>query len=202
MLNQSNNITEKVELQDIKNDLPNFPDEVITDWLLPIANDIGWPPVTSRWNFILLDKPLDFWKTLTWEKKKSNLDKMTYTNDALAIYYGLKDAYLFDKDNMYWKDLGFKGRNKYFKALRHIFKYGTFPKPICLLKEISGYMIVDGCHRFTAWKTSPLFIEVEEMAKTPEELKRAKAIKEKILNETGASFIATFSPIQEVWVAE
>ncbi len=34
-----------IELQDIKKDLPNFPDEVIIDWLLPFANKLGWPPV-------------------------------------------------------------------------------------------------------------------------------------------------------------
>jgi hypothetical protein len=36
-----------IELADIKADLPNWPDEIITEWPLKIANrgpDTGWPP--------------------------------------------------------------------------------------------------------------------------------------------------------------
>ena len=40
--------------EQIKEDLPNFPDEVIVDWLLPFAMTDGWPPRRmSRWENLL-----------------------------------------------------------------------------------------------------------------------------------------------------
>jgi hypothetical protein len=55
----------------IKRDLPLFPDEVVDTWLLPIAEDAGWPPVPfSRWDRILLQRPVAFWRNLRWEKRR------------------------------------------------------------------------------------------------------------------------------------
>ena len=57
---------------DIKKDLPDFPDEVIDMWLLPLANQQGmsWPPPnpfgTSRWQW-LLGENLDWWKKVDWK---------------------------------------------------------------------------------------------------------------------------------------
>ena len=51
-------------IQQIKNTLPNFPDEVIETWLLPFAVSEGWPPVIGsddipleRWGYLLPRKP-------------------------------------------------------------------------------------------------------------------------------------------------
>jgi hypothetical protein len=46
-------------VDDLKKDLPNFPDDVLADWLLPYANIIGWPPARdineipeNRWKYL------------------------------------------------------------------------------------------------------------------------------------------------------
>jgi len=49
-----------VELVAIKKDLPGWPDEVVTEWLLYLANreDTGWPPpepLGGSWAAILAD---------------------------------------------------------------------------------------------------------------------------------------------------
>jgi hypothetical protein len=35
-------------LDQISEVLPNFPEEVIEQWLLPFAEDEGWPPTTQE----------------------------------------------------------------------------------------------------------------------------------------------------------
>jgi hypothetical protein len=63
----------KVSFAAIKNDLPAWPDEVIKEWLLYLANrdDTGWPPPDPlryhAWAFILGHRPLRWWREVTWK---------------------------------------------------------------------------------------------------------------------------------------
>jgi hypothetical protein len=65
-----------VEMADIKNDLPDWPDDVIEQWLHYFAQDCGWPPPeplgNHRWKGLLGGKPLSWWKKVSWKKRKSN----------------------------------------------------------------------------------------------------------------------------------
>ncbi|MBR0931595.1 hypothetical protein JQ561_33720 [Bradyrhizobium diazoefficiens] len=61
-------------LQDIKKDLPDWPDDVIDQWLLKFANQegMGWPPpdpLAGRWK-LLITHPLSWWKDVTWTQEK------------------------------------------------------------------------------------------------------------------------------------
>src|SRR5262245_49606649 len=64
-----------VSVADIKKDLPNWPDEVIGEWLHYFANepDLGWPPPEPlgehRWSGILGGRPLSWWKRVSWKKE-------------------------------------------------------------------------------------------------------------------------------------
>ena len=53
-----------VEIADIKNDLPDWPDDVIEQWLHYFAQDCGWPPPeplgNHRWKGLLGGKPLSW----------------------------------------------------------------------------------------------------------------------------------------------
>jgi hypothetical protein len=53
-----------VEMTTIKNDLPDWPDEVIEQWIHYHAQSCGWPPPDPlgehRWKRLLGGKPLDY----------------------------------------------------------------------------------------------------------------------------------------------
>ncbi len=66
-------------LKKVKEDLSNFPDEVINEWLLPYAQSIGWPPTHERWRGIFFSKPLEFWQATTWQKQNLNLATAPYS---------------------------------------------------------------------------------------------------------------------------
>jgi hypothetical protein len=67
-----------VEMAEIKNDLPDWPDDVIEQWLHYFAQDCGWPPPEPlgdhRWSGLLGGKPLSWRKKVSWKKKKIKCD--------------------------------------------------------------------------------------------------------------------------------
>ena len=77
----------------IKKDLPNFPNEVIRDWLEPLAKGqgLGWPPPEqSRWTKIFLNEPLDFWQNTIWNKEKINPKDLPLTEFSTEIISNIK----------------------------------------------------------------------------------------------------------------
>src|SRR5450830_780218 len=75
---------------DIRFVLPNFPEQLIYHWLLPFAEDIGWPPdldaspmaKIARWRGIL-QRPLSFWRAVTWSLELLFLDDLASTEKAM-----------------------------------------------------------------------------------------------------------------------
>lgn len=65
-----------VSVAEIKSDLPEWPDDVIEQWLHYFANepDCGWPPPdplgNHRWKGLLGGKPLSWWKNVSGKKKR------------------------------------------------------------------------------------------------------------------------------------
>jgi hypothetical protein len=76
-----------VTVADIKEKLPNWPDEVVGEWLLYFANEIGWPPAeplgTNRWGGILGNRPLSWWADVTW--KEENVDSFDKLSKATQV---------------------------------------------------------------------------------------------------------------------
>lgn len=181
-------------LEQIKKDLPNFPDEVIKDWLEPYGRDIGWPPTHDRWLGILFAKDLDFWKNVQWKKRTLDLTNISFTATSGSIIIGLHDAAALGKQNIYSDLENSKGRH--FRVLIHLLKHGTFPTPVCLLKEGDNYSVVDGNHRVTAFKSYWTLCELYR--KDPPEFKDlAETFKKKWNIEPPVNFSAQ----HDVWVA-
>lgn len=64
----------------IKDTLPNFPDEVIKEWLLPFAESEGWPPqlgsdgvALNRWRYLLGLRPFGLLQRLDWKKEYKHI---------------------------------------------------------------------------------------------------------------------------------
>jgi len=61
-------------------ELQNFPEDVIEQWIKPYAELSGWPPKvgldgvpTDRWRYLLSLKPLSWWQNGEWVKCKGSL---------------------------------------------------------------------------------------------------------------------------------
>jgi hypothetical protein len=66
-----------VELADIKKDLPGWPDEIVGEWLLYLANreDTGWPPpdpLAGSWAAILGGRSVPWWQNVSWHKQATD----------------------------------------------------------------------------------------------------------------------------------
>jgi hypothetical protein len=135
---------------DIKKDLPDWPDDVIEDWLHYFANepDCGWPPPDPlgdhRWAGILGDRPLSWWKDVTWEKEtvKCDADSLAPKSRTIAatmvteIGRGTVDAVT---------------KRRYQQALQYILSHGVFFKPLVAMKAPGGLLVLDGNHRTGAF---------------------------------------------------
>ena len=161
----------------IKKDLPNFPDEVIKEWLEPLAVGRGWSPEESNWYAIMNYKSLDFWKKLLWQKKKVNISEIQLNEDSKLIIGSMYEAICKKKENNYSKVMGNKGKEKYLKITDYLNNNGgVWSKPIILLEDNGSYFIADGNHRYFAW----------------------------IFNQNSYNFLEEgflFSNKQEVWIA-
>ncbi|MCK5085019.1 MAG: hypothetical protein KAQ64_05190, partial [Candidatus Pacebacteria bacterium] len=114
--------------EDIKKDLPNFPDEVVWEWLLPCANNYGWPPKRKKWEGILLFKAVKFWQVKKWEKQNIDLNRDIFSQETNDVFNGLYNTYILDQDNLYSNIEN--GKLRFKNALSYLLKNGIFPKPI------------------------------------------------------------------------
>lgn len=138
-------------LQDIKKDLPDWPDDVIDQWLLKLANQtgMGWPPsepLTGRWK-LLLTHPVSWWEDVTWtqEKRDCSFDKLSI--DGRKTMNNMYDALVEGQDN------GFGGDNspaRFQRQLRIVAITGQFERPPVLFPIASGLSPLDGNHRIFA----------------------------------------------------
>jgi ASC-1-like (ASCH) protein len=145
--------------ESIKRDLPNFPEEIIDEWLLSFAEYEGWPPYESknpeRWLRILtLD--LHTWQRATWNKVNIKPFSIRWSTAAIKCLEDMQKCYLYNIDNAYsnLKKTG-NGYRRFENALRYLLENGTFPKPIILKKEYEfgifrGHSVMDGNHRLLA----------------------------------------------------
>jgi hypothetical protein len=155
-----------VALQDIKADLPGWPDDVIEQWLLKFANqpEMGWPPPDPigghRWG-ILLTHPLSWWKNVTWtaETRDCGFDELSV--DGRKTMNGMCKALVEGEDN------GFGGDDsveRFQRQLRILALGGKFERPPVLFPIASGLSPLDGNHRLFALQFA-LQMPDEELAK-------------------------------------
>jgi hypothetical protein len=139
-----------VDITDIKKDLPDWPDDVIEQWLLYFANepDCGWPPPEPlgkhRWARILGGRPLSWWKEVIWEKETVKCDVARLSNKSRGIARGMIaeiDAGKADAST----------KKRFNDSFHFILNNSAFPKPILAMKVPSGLEVVDGNHRMAAF---------------------------------------------------
>jgi hypothetical protein len=140
----------KVSLADIKNDLPSWPDGVISQWLFHLANrdDTGWPPPEPLgyhpWAFILGFRPLSWWRKVTWKLEKTDCGLANLCQGTKAIVTGMlvqKATGTIDEETA----------TRFKKASDYILKNGGFEEPPIAMRLADGLSVLDGNHRMTAF---------------------------------------------------
>jgi hypothetical protein len=168
-------------LQDIRGDFPDWPDDVIDQWLLKFANQhgMGWPPpdpmTGHRWE-LLLTHPIAWWKDVTWTAETRDCSFDNLSIDARKTMNSMFKALIQGEDN------GFGGDNsqaRFERQLNILVLTGKFERPPVLFPITSGLSPLDGNHR--------LFAHVFAMQMSDEDLAKNK--------------VKRPSPSQSVWIA-
>ena len=143
-------------LEDIKASLPDWPDDVIEQWLLKLANQpgMGWPPPdpmdAHRWE-LLLTHPISWWKDVTWTLETHDCSFKRLSIDARKTMNSLYKALIEGEDN------GFGGDNspaRFQRQLSILVVTGKFERPPVLFPIASGLSPLDGNHRLFALQTA------------------------------------------------
>jgi hypothetical protein len=137
-------------VKDIQDDLPEWPDDVIDQWLVYFANepDLGWPPPepfdNHRWGRILGARPLSWWREVTWKKEKIMCDLASLSTKSRRIV-----DEMIREINSGKADASTKRRFR--DAYHYILNNATFPKPVLAMKVPTGLTVLDGSHRMGAF---------------------------------------------------
>ena len=141
----------------IKKDLPNFPDEVISDWLLTYANQEGWPPSLDafgipigRWKALLVNQSFSYWQSVHWERVNKHISAQELNPDSQNRVVNLFCAAVMGKTNL-WSLCISDLKPRFDRIVQYISEHGEFPCPPLLVKGPLGYNIVDGNHRMAAF---------------------------------------------------
>lgn len=141
-----------ITLQDIKADLPFWPDDVIDQWLLNFANqpEMGWPPsipmTGHRWH-LLLTHPVSWWKNVTWAKETRDCSFDKLSIDARKTMNSMYKALIDGESNGFGGDNSFA---RFQRQLKILVTTGEFERPPVLFSIASGLSPLDGNHRLFA----------------------------------------------------
>jgi hypothetical protein len=145
-----------VALVDIKKDLPGWPDEVIEEWLVYLANrdDTGWPPpdpLSGSWAGILGGRPLSWWRNVTWATETVDCSLGNLAAKTRGIVTDMRTEITA-------KAADAVTQRRFNHALHYILTNGTIPKQLIAMKVDGCLLVLDGNHRvaaFTAAQTLP-----------------------------------------------
>ena len=135
----------------IKRDLPNFPDQVIEQWLDPLAETDGWPPIAPRWKHLLGETALDYWRGFSWHLREVAFESIGLALEAESRIAGLIGAYLHGAQNAYALALGAEGKKRFEFQFDYLTRHSQLILPPVLVESASGFQIMDGYHRIAAY---------------------------------------------------
>jgi hypothetical protein len=146
----------KASIQEL---FPNFPDDIIAQWLLPLAEKDGWPPLEidgvicdEKWKAYLGPHPsIDYWQNIEWVLKEIDLSYEDLGWASKSIVTQVVQSAILGVDRHTVERCIPGSRNTFLKAVSHLSQYGVYPKPPVLVFMDSKYEIVDGTHRISAF---------------------------------------------------
>lgn len=160
----------------IARDLPNFPGDVIEQWLLPFAEDEGWPPDAVRWEYLLRITNMEFWKDMRWSHEQVQLWELNIESDTIDTISKMQRAYEYGEHNEYFRFLGNAGTKRFQSQFDYLVEHGVFPRSPVFVNYGQGFALVDGNHRLCAFESYRLKVVDGVIGFSPKEkLKRLNA---------------------------
>ena len=151
----------------IKKTFPKFPDEVIKEWLLPFAEEEGWPPrlgfdsvPLDRWRYLLGLKPFNVLKNLDWKEEYCHISIHDIEPNSQKSLIWIFESAILGKHNSMSNTIS-DLENRFKSVVKYIQSHGKMPKPPVLYFENGKYFIFDGNHRLSAYYYAFGYFKVE-----------------------------------------
>lgn len=137
----------------LKRALPNFPDSLLEEWLVPYVLDLV-PSVTDRGLKILSGRTIDFWQTISWSLEKIDFVDVVQSRLTQVCIFALiqmDEGYFKGSENKYSREIP-NGKERTLQALKFIQEHRVFPgRPVFFVEPNGALEILDGNHRILAF---------------------------------------------------
>lgn len=137
-------------------DLPNFPEDVVEQFLLPYAEELGWPPgkcendPSNHWKYILRLNDLTYWRQVRWNKKTLKLFPLKLLPKDLEIVVGLMRANVQGQINIYSITMP-NSKERFERICTYLKNEGVYPRTVAIEQIGDRFRIIDGSHRLAAY---------------------------------------------------
>ncbi len=143
----------KVSLDQIQADLPEWPLDVLEQWLLFHANDkkLVWPPPDplgdNYWKNLIV-RPLSWWRPVAWTLEERPFPNCLTRSDML-VQRKMFAGYFRGEQNAFARQID-TGPDRALNSLRYISEHNEFPRHPIALEAPNGLIVLDGAHRVLA----------------------------------------------------
>lgn len=153
-----------ITVADIQKDLSDWPAGVIEPWLIEFANDpgMGWPPPepygNHRWGRLLGQRPISWWRDVTWTLEKTDCGIDGLTPKAKADVMDIRKEMEGGKPDPATK-------RRWDNLFRYVLNDGSFPVSPVVMRRPEGLSPIDGTHRLAVLSGLRLLPEAAFAAK-------------------------------------
>jgi hypothetical protein len=146
--------------------LPNFPEDIIEQWMGYYAQSDGWPPpnpLQGRWYALLAGRPLSYWRGVEWRLEDLSPVCMSLIAECQDLIGQIIRAHELNESNPYSEFMGAEAQQRFHRLIWFLRTNGILPRPPIILEHRGQYEIMDGNHRFAAyllwtrWQHKPPF---------------------------------------------
>ena len=137
--------------------LPNFPDDIIDQWLLPYATERGWPPqevhgvLCGDWRYLLgTSTNLAYWKNIFWRSESLDLQINDLDDSSKDSVLQIISSAIYGIDTMMSRSIC-DLKERFDRIVSYFAKHGVFPAPPVLTRCNGKYKLMDGNHRIAAF---------------------------------------------------
>ena len=137
--------------------LPNFPDEIIDQWLLPYAILKGWPPqeahgeLFGEWRYLLgTSTNLTYWKNIKWNYESLDFQVNDLDDSSKDSVLQTISSAVFGKETMISRCIS-DLKERFDRIVKYISEHGFFPVAPVLVRSNGKYKLMDGNHRIAAY---------------------------------------------------
>lgn len=184
--------------EQIKEDLPNCPNEVIREWFEPFAINRGWPMKEGTgWQYLmpLGTHSLEFWNSVNWECLNLSPQDFNLSQFSINSVNDMFRAYFQGENNLH--QTTDNGQKRTMNALAYILENGTYPGSVTILEHNGFREIMDGNHRHLAFRVAETVHNELSRAKPQQK----QEMETEYMRMFGISGIKTLQPQHKVWIA-